>query len=156
MNGLLLVAEKLTNEVKDAVPELPIGFTIPFWYDNPEYIRSFNGSTKETTFHLFDVVSQADFSEICIMAYRDESSSSFSLAANEYDYAKYSTPNVKIWHGLETGPFSPEYITFHEEGETHLESSISQLDNLLNPYQAPNADVVAGVAIHAYNYYGTW
>lgn len=156
LNGLLLVAEKLTEESYYAMPELPVGFTIPFWYDNNEYIRSFNGVTKETTFHLFDIVSTVDDSYIAIMAYRDDAYSSFTLADDEYDYAKLNTPYVKIWHGLETGPFSPEYITFQEEGEFDLNANITLLESYLSPYLPPNADVVAGIAIHAYKYYGAW
>ncbi|WP_309385987.1 hypothetical protein [Cerasicoccus frondis] len=156
LNGLLLVAEQLTDEAIDAIPELPIGFTIPFWYDNTEYVRSFNGVTKETTFHLFDIVSASDDAYIAIMAYRDTAYSSYSLAVDEYEYAKLSTPNVKIWHGLETGPFSPEYVTFHEEGEIQLNSNITMLESYLAPYLPPNSDVVAGVAIHAYQYYSAW
>ncbi|WP_309397726.1 hypothetical protein [Cerasicoccus maritimus] len=156
LNGLLLVAEQLTDESIYAMPELPIGFTIPFWYDNSDYIRTFNGLTQETTFHLFDIVSNADNSYIAIMAYRDDAFSSFSIAEDEYNYAKLNTPAVKIWHGLETGPFSPEYITFNEEGEFDLNSNIALLESYLSPYLPSNADVVAGVAIHSYQYYSAW
>lgn len=156
LGGLLTVAQEVVAVAGTAVPSLKTGFVVPFWYDNTEYIRPFNGTTKRTSEHLFDIVGAATGSHLAIMAYRDTAASSFPLAQTEYDYAKTSAPGVKIWHGLETGPFSPAYITFHEEGETALDNAIDALRTTYLPSYRGTPDVVAGVAIHAYNYYGGW
>lgn len=106
---------------------------------------------------MFDLLSAASGSHVAIMAYRDTAAASFSVAKTEYDYAVASAPNVKIWHGLETGPFDPDNITFHEEGPAALETAIDQLRTIhLPPYRVASSNVVAGVAIHAYSYYRLW
>ncbi len=156
LGGLLTVTEQAVAIASTGTPKLKIGFVIPFWYDNPEYIRPFNGVTKRTSEHMFDLVGATSGSHIAIMAYRDTAAASFPLAQTEYNYAKTYRPNVKIWHGLETGPFTPTYITFHEEGATALNTAIDQLRTTHLPPYRGTPDVVAGVAIHAYNYYGTW
>ncbi len=156
IGGLLTVTEQAVAVASTGSPKLKIGFVIPFWYDVPEYTRSFNGATKRTSEHMFDIVGATGGSHIAIMAYRDTASNSFSVAETEYEYAKWYRPNVKIWHGLETGPFTPTYITFHEEGSAALDNAINQLRTIHLPTYRGTPDVVAGVAIHAYNHYGAW
>lgn len=158
--GMLTIAQAVNTASRSTVAgrlNLNVGFVIAFWYDNSEYIQTFNGATKETSSHLFDVLKVYNNNHVGIMAYRDTAGASFPLAYGELEYAKASAPNVKIWYGQETGPFTPVHITFHEEGATGLENAISLLaSTYLTPYRPPTADVVAGVAIHAHAYYKLW
>jgi hypothetical protein len=158
--GMLTVAQSVNIASRNPQAgrrNLNIGFVIPFWYDNSEYVQTFGGAYKETTSHLFDILKAYDNNHVAIMAYRDTAGASFPLAYGELEYARTSAPNVKIWYGQETGPFAPVHITFHEEGNTGLESAIALLGSTyLTPYRPPSADVVAGVAIHAHAYYKLW
>lgn len=158
--GLVTIARSVNTTAHTSQPgrlNLSVGFVIPFWYDNTEYTFVSNGATKKAAFHLYDAMKTSSGNHIAIMAYRDTAAASFPLAQGELDYAKFGAVNVKTWYGQETKPVTPTYVTFHEEKTIGLETAISQLGSTFFPaYRPPNADLIAGIAIHAHSYHRLW
>lgn len=130
---------------------LPLGYALPFWFDDPARALIFNGVSRPPTFHIMHQLAGLPDSHIALMSYRDTvsgSNSTLSITADERAYAAANTPTVRLWIGQETGPFDPPHITFAQEGPAALDAAVRQLTTALAA-----EPVVAGVAIHQITYY---
>jgi hypothetical protein len=150
----LLGSRLLADAARSGSPALPVGFVVPFWLDAPARAVLFEGSTQPPTFHLLNILRDAPASHIAIMAYRDFVSGpggTLDVSEGELQFASAHAPSVRVWIGQETGDFEPAYITFHQEGPAALDAAMRELSDTLAAHPATAS--VAGVAIHAHDYY---
>jgi hypothetical protein len=151
LHQFLTLVEAFAEQARNAPTSLPLGFALPFWFDDPARSLAFKGVSLPPTFHIMRMLQPLTEPYIALMSYRDTVSgpnSTLSITADERAYAAAHTPNVSLWIGQETGPFDPPHITFAQEGPAALDAAVLQLTAAL-----ANEAVVAGVAIHQIAYY---
>jgi len=151
LHNLLSLAVSLRDMERSAPTPLPLGFAIPFWYDDPARALAFGGVTRPPAYHFLHLLVPVPGATLALMSYRDTVSgpnSTLSTTAAERAYAADNTPGVRLWIGQETGPFDPPNITFAQEGPAALDAAILDLSAALS-----FEPVVAGIAIHQITYY---
>ena len=78
----LIFLRKAKKMLDKQAPCLELSVDVPFWWDNPEFAASFNGSEKLFVHHIQDL---ADW--IAIMSYRRDSTEILRLVKTELAYA---------------------------------------------------------------------
>jgi hypothetical protein len=113
------MVDVLATKHTQANSSLPLGFAVPYWFDNEnKNIESinWNGKIGPILYHLADRLNQLPQSNLVVMAYRNAArgtDGTISHARTEVDYTRYKAPNVKILVGQEVSEVEPAKITFH-------------------------------------------
>lgn len=152
LNDLIL------QEVKSQDPTLPVGLSIPFWYeqtgDDGQVVAEVpweDGKMKPVSYILFDWV---DY--IAIMDYRNVAGGPNGIIAHarqEMDYANAthrdgSGRNRIVIIGVETQKIEPEFITFHGYTPEYFEQTLAEVAE-----HYANDPAFGGFAIHDYTAY---
>lgn len=111
----------------------PMWVAVPFWFDEVGYR---NGTL------LDQVLRRAD--GIVVLAYRDHALGVDGiLELSSEEIAEAQNRNTDVVIGVETGPVSPEKVTFHEEGRQALEAELA-----IVRAELAGSPSFAGVAVH--------
>ena len=147
--------EQYLNDIGETDPSnFVFGPSTPFWFDSNLFDTGSNidwGSegSKPLYQHVLDI---HDY--ITIMDYRDFALGTDGIvfhAEHELDYAEDIGKPVVI--GVETGPSTPEKVTFLQEGPQWLEEQLALAEDEFNarwPNLANQPIVFDGFAIHDY------
>jgi hypothetical protein len=112
--------------------QILIRFVIPHFYDDTiQWTPSvnFNGTVDYTYNHLLKLLNNVPDSHIIIMAYRnftEGEDGAVALAATEI--AQANETNVKIIVAQETGPVTPDYVTFAGLSMNDLLNQIAKIE----------------------------
>lgn len=130
------------RSAKDAIGDLPLIKTTPFWYDSHPSLQemvSLEGEEHLTLGHL--IASEVD--AMAVLAYRDQADGPnglLELIAGEMSMG----PSIITLETADLGS-SLDYLTFHEEGLRALEDTTEEVLNYLVGHWA-----FGGVGVHHY------
>jgi len=147
--------DQYLNDVGQTDPSVFVfGPSTPFWFDASLFDTGSNidwgpEGVKPLYQHVLDI-----YDTITVMDYRDFALGTDGIvfhAENELDYAQSIGKPVVI--GIETGPSTPEKVTFLQEGPQWLEQQLALAQDEFNmrwPNLANEPVVFDGFAIHDY------
>lgn len=140
---------KIMTDKSKANGYFPLGFAIPFWYDNENnngVIVDWGGKgAKPVGYHLFDILHNTNGYAV-LMDYRNYASGvdgSIANAKNELNYVKANSLKTVIIVGQETTDVLPRKITFYNMSKTIFKVEAAKIVAAL----APNLNF-GGIAIH--------
>lgn len=122
------------HEARQAAGPLPVAADIPFWFDGIR-LRHRDRTLSAAVMRRTDAVT--------VMAYRDRAVDVINVVRRELRQAGRLRKPLTV--GVETGPVSPDRVTFFEEGRQALDRALVRIDSVLGDDPS-----FAGVAVHSY------
>lgn len=152
MKDYLTTIERLNSTaVRGGTPVLPVGFVIPYWYDNRTRILpliEWKGQTKPFAFHIIDEAARTPNSHLIVMAYRnkpDGHNGTIAVVEDELSYAGNLPNPPKVLIGQETNNTQPPSITFYGKKRWELKKAVQTVYDHYLSHPA-----FGGFAIHQY------
>lgn len=122
------------NYIREAIPEdLELTVDVPFWWDKPEFVCSFNGTEKRFIHHIMDLTDW-----IGIMSYRPTPDDVIRLSSEEIRYADEHSRLRSVSPGISMEAKKKEeaWTTFHDFPVSEFRKAVRELQAKLSNFSS--------------------
>jgi hypothetical protein len=147
LTDYLKLTESLVDQHLISGPTTPMGFTVPYWFDNEtnNVIKvTFDGGAKYPMQHLVDTINALPRAQLTVLSYRNNAYGSDGIiehAQQEVNYAS-NKAHVKVYIGLETTNVQPEKITYYHKHIGNLYEATHDINERFASKKAYNGFVI--------------